>query len=224
MNWRNQLLKVLSLYLTLAILLGKIHFPAQDYREPGKPSDVQAQLNWIGKKLRSGGGEATQSWYPEGFFFAHALYGYALVNQAMFHIDDETLVRRNAQEIQWVLGQLESKPGYAPFPEEQAVVHGVFYMGWQNRLLGGFLLIQAENERDPDRVEQFHYQSQLLAQALAQSPTWHLEAYPGGCWPVDNVVALTSLRIHDELYGTHYGEVIKAGWPIRAFTLTHRRA
>ena len=146
------------------------------------------------------------------------MYGYALVNQALLNSTDDVLVGENIQEIKWVLEKLDSKAGYAQFPRDQAVTYGVFYQGWRNRLLGGLLLLQAEDERDPELEEQFHWQSGGLAQAFAQSPTFHLEAYPGGCWPVDNIVALTSLRIHDELYGTHYREVIE-NW--LAYTRTH---
>jgi hypothetical protein len=212
MSWRSQLGRVVILYLILGILLRQIqHYSAQDYRIPGGGPDIQHQLNWIGKKLRDGSGESTQAWYPEGFFFAHALYGYALVNQGLLNLEDEALVRRNTEEIKWVLKKLDSEAGYAPFPRDQAVRYGVFYQGWRNRLLGGLLLLQEEDGRDPAQEEQFHMQSEMLAQAFVQSPTFHLEAYPGGCWPVDNVIALSSLLIHDDLYGTEYKDVV-AHW------------
>ena len=193
-------------YALLAIVLWQLfHFSAQDYRPPGTGPDVQAQLDWIGTALRQGAGEATQVWYPEGYFFSHALYGYALVNQALLDRDNPGLVQRNAREVEWVLSRLESDAGHAPFPYAQAVEHGVFYQGWLNRLVGGLLLLEPDNA---GREAQFHRQTDALAAAIAQSPTYHLEAYPGSCWPVDNVVALTSLQIHDELYGTEYAGVI----------------
>ncbi len=194
----------------LFILLWQLHhLSAQDYRPPGAGPDVELQLNWLGQALHQGAGESTQDWYPEGYFFTHAIYGSALVNQALLHPEDNALRQRNIQEVAWVLGRLESAQGRAPFPRQQAVEYGVFYQGWSNRLLGGWLLLQPETDRDPARVEQFHRQSAALAQAFRQSPTHHLEAYPGGSWPVDNVVALTSLRLHDELYGTDYAEVVQ---------------
>ncbi len=203
-------------YLLLMVLLVQLHgHTAIEYRPTGNGPDVQAQLNWIGRALREGAGEETQRWYPEGYFFAHALYGLALVDQALL---EPELGERNAQELEWVLQRLEGPKGYAPFTREQAVKYGVFYQGWLNRLVGGLLLIQPEGERDPRRVEQFHRQSEALAQAFAASPTHHLEAYPGGCWPVDNVVALTSLRLHDGLYGTPYGDVVEE-W--LAYTRVH---
>ena len=202
----------LSGSLLVVLLLIQLHrYSAQDYRAPGGGPDIQQQLNWIGDTLRHGGGEATQIWYPEGYFFAHALYGQALVNQALLNRQNAALLQHNRDEIKWVLAQLDSETGRAPFPRAQAVEYGVFYQGWRNRLLGGLLLLTPVAQREPAFVEQFHLQSAALAQAFSASPTHYLEAYPGQSWPVDNVVALTSLGIHDDLYQTHYRDVI-AEW------------
>jgi hypothetical protein len=202
--------------LLLLFLHWRLHrYTAADYWQPGGGPDVQAQLDWLGDQLRQGAGESTQRWYPEGYFFAHAIYGYALVNQALLNPEDEELRRRNLAEIEWVLGRLDSEPGRRPFPREQAVEYGVFYQGWRNRLLGGLLLLQTETERDPAHVAQFRRQSEALAEAFLASPTRHLEAYPGGSWPVDNVVALSSLRLHDHLFEPRYERVI-AAWLVYA--------
>jgi hypothetical protein len=203
----------------LVILLWQLHhLSAQDYRPPGTGPDVEQQLNWLGQALRQGAGESTQDWYPEGYFFTHVIYGTALVNQTLLHPEDTALRQRNIQEVAWVLDRLESAQGRAPFPLQQAVEYGVFYQGWLNRLLGGWLLLQPAADRDPVRVEQYHRQSAALAEAFRQSPTYHLEAYPGGSWPVDNIVALTSLQLHDDLYHTDYAEVV-ALW--LAYTRAH---
>lgn len=206
-------------WLLVAWLLVQLHrYSAADYRAPRGGPDIQTQLNWIGKNLRQGGGEATQIWYPEGYFFVHALYGLALVNQSLLNPQNEALLVRNCAEITWVLTQLDSEAGRAPFPRGQAVEYGVFYQGWRNRLLAGLLLITPAAKRDAALVEQFHTQSATLARAFSESPTYYLEAYPGQSWPVDNVVALTSLKLHDQLYQTNYGKVVNA-WLI--YTKTH---
>ncbi|MBA3531116.1 MAG: hypothetical protein H0T73_04250 [Ardenticatenales bacterium] len=196
-------------YALVTLILWRLHhYSVQDFRPPGAGPDIQAQLNWTGRALREGAGEATQSWYPEGYFFAHAIYGSALVNQALLQRDDPALLQRNVVELEWVLQRLESDAGRAPFARQQAVEYGVFYQGWLNRLVGGLLLLQPEGERSAEREAQFHRQTEALAQAFLASPSLHLEAYPGSSWPVDNVVALSSLRLHDELYGTDYQSVI----------------
>ncbi len=201
-------LMVLSWAVLIGVLWQLHHYSAQDFQPPGTGPDVEQQLNWLGQALRQGAGESTQDWYPEGYFFTYAIYGSALINQALLHPEDDALRQGIIREVSWVLEQLDSDKARAPFPQRQAVEYGVFYRGWSNRLLGGWLLLQPEADRDPARVEQFHRQSEALAQAFQQSPTHHLEAYPGGSWPVDNVVALTSLRLHDDLYGTNYAKVV----------------
>lgn len=196
-------------FSAIALFHWRLHrYSAKDYFAPGSGPEVREQLNWIGAKLRSDGGEETQAWYPEGYFFAHALYGYALVNEALVNPDNIELRKRNIAEIQWVLRQLESEAGRRPFPRNQVVEHGVFYQGWKNRLIGGLLLLQSEAERDRVVVREFNRQSAALAAAFRASSTYHLEAYPGQAWPVDNIVALTSLKIHDFLFNTSYGEVV----------------
>ncbi len=205
--------------LLVVFLLTQLHrYSAQDYRAPGGGPDIQQELNWLGDSLRNGGGEATQTWYPEGYFFVHALYGQALVDQALLNPQNEALRQRNRDEIKWVLEKLDSPAGRAPFPREQAVEYGVFYQGWRNRLLGGLLLITPDAQRESALVAQFHTQTAALAAAFSNSPTHYLDAYPGQSWPVDNVVALTSLGIHDDLYQTHYRTVV-AEW--LAYTRSH---
>jgi hypothetical protein len=184
------------------------HYSAEDFRPPRLGPDIQAQLNWIGKALRNGAGEDTQSWYPEGYFFIHALYGSALVNQEILCRNNPTLANQNKRELEWVISRLESEEGRASFTRQQTVEYGAYYQGWLNRLIGGLLLLQSKEERDINLVNQFHRQSENIAQAITNSPTFNFESYPGECWPVDTVVALTSLRIHDDLYGTHYDKLI----------------
>ena len=142
-------------------------YSVKDYRAPGGGPDIQQQLNWLGNSLRQGSGEATQIWYPEGYFFLHALYGQALVNQALLNRENTALLKHNQDEVKWVLGRLDSDAGRAPFPREQAVEYGVFYQGWRNRLLAGLLLMTPESERDSTLVEQFHAQSAVLARAFS---------------------------------------------------------
>lgn len=219
MRFKRQWLFLVCGWLLVGLLLMQLHhYSAADYRALGGGPDLQQQLNWMSSSLRQGGGEATQLWYPEGYFFVHALYGLALVNQSLLNPNDAGLLQRNRDELKWVLTRLDSEPGRAPFPRGQAVEYGVFYQGWRNRLLGGLLLITPSAERDVALEQQFHRQSAVLAQAFSESPTHYLEAYPGQSWPVDNVVALTSLKLHDDLYQTHYQDIIDA-WLV--YTKSH---
>ena len=167
--------------------------------------DGVLQLNNIGRRLRLGEGTAMQALFPEGWFFSHAVYGYAWVNVGL-QTPEDSLKERAIDEVRWVLERIESAEGVAPFLDDTQVEHGVFYLGWKNRLLGGLLAL-GPTDAQMD-VDLFHHQCQQLAIAFQRSPTRHLDAYPGHAWPCDNVMALASLRLHDHLFEPKFGGVI----------------
>jgi hypothetical protein len=175
----------------------------------GYPGDVIPQLNNIGRRLRAGEGSDMQKLFPEGWFFSHILYGLAWINVGL-QTHDEALRNRAAVEARWILAATETPEGRAPFQADTQVPNGVFYLGWKNRLLGGLLKLSRPEERFPSEVELFHRQSQSLSNAFLASRTLHLDAYPGEAWPCDNVMALASLVLHDDLYGTRYREIVAA--------------
>jgi hypothetical protein len=170
------------------------HYPSQQLG-----ADVLPQLQNIKRRLVAGEGETMQTLFPEGWFFSHIIYGYSWVNVAL-STSDETLQQHAIQEVRWVLAQVDTPQGLAPFSQDTQVKHGVFYLGWSNRLLGGLLKIQNPKARSPTDIARFHAQSAELAQAYSASPTATLESYPGMAWPCDQTVALASLALHDDLY------------------------
>jgi hypothetical protein len=180
-------------------------------------SDIVPQLQNIGRRLREGEGRQMQSLYPEGWFFSHLLYGFAWVNVGL-QTNDNALHQRAVTEARWVMEMTNSRDGVAPFQQDTQVPNGVFYLGWKNRLLGGLLKLLPEQDRLPQEVLLFHRQSETLAKALSASPTLHLDAYPGQSWPCDNVIAIASLKLHDELYATDYHKIASA-WV--SFTQKH---
>jgi hypothetical protein len=179
---------------------------AENYNYPKIGSDVQWQLNNIKRRLEAGEGEKMQAIFPEGWFFSYILYGYSWVNVALTS-PSESLRQQAIREIKWVLQQIDTPKGKAPFSFNTQVTNGVFYLGWSNRLLGGLLKIQKSSERAQADLEKFHGQSQELAKAFLLSPNLHLEAYPGMTWPCDQTVALASLVLHDSLFNTNYRSI-----------------
>lgn len=169
--------------------------------------DAVAQLANIGRRLRAGEGADMQRIFPEGWFFSHALYGFAWVNVAM-QTPDAGLRRRAIEEVRWVLQRMDTPEGLGPFTARTQVEHGVFYLGWKNRLLGGLLALRPEPVSGETAA--FHRQSEELAAAFRATPSLHLDAYPGRAWPCDNVMALASLRLHDELFGPQFADVMES--------------
>jgi hypothetical protein len=181
---------------------------------PGQISeDVLWQLRNIRQRLSAGEGARMQTLFPEGWFFSHIIYGNSWVNVALSNksasFKSESLRQQAIQEVRWVLYQADRPQGLAPFTSNTQVRHGVFYLGWTNRLLGGLLKIQRPEERSPQDLHRFHAQSQELAQAFAASPIVTLAAYPNQAWPCDQTVALASLALHDELFGSNYQPTIQ---------------
>ena len=179
--------------------------------------DALAQLANIGRRLRAGEGADMQMIFPEGWFFSHALYGFAWVNVGL-KTPDPALKQLAVDEVRWVLQRMDTPEGLACFMADTQVEHGVFYLGWKNRLLGGLLALKPESGPTPGEIGSFHRMSAQLAEGFRTTPTRHLDAYPGQSWPCDNVMALSSLRLHDELFDPQFGDVIQS-W--LAFTREH---
>lgn len=178
------------------------HHPSAAYGPDQLGPDVVPQLHFIGQALRAGAGQDMQSLFPEGYFFTHVLYGLSWVEVGLRSAAAPALYAEALREARWALAQLDSEAGRAPFSPSLTPPYGVFYAGWSNWLRGGVLKLQAAAERDPQEVRRFVTDSAALAaafdRALDQGALF-LEAYPKQAWPVDSVVALASLRLHDTL-------------------------
>jgi hypothetical protein len=167
-----------------------------------EPFGVRRQLAFLRAELDDGAGERAQELFPEGYFFAHVLYGLSWVE----------LGRRGpasgraeaAREARWALARLESPAGRAPFSPDLAPEHGVFYRGWTNWLRGGVLTL----ERDPAELGRFAGDSLALAAAFDRAASPYLPAYPAQAWPVDSTVAVASLRLHDTLLPPRFGGTV----------------
>ncbi|MEU1751322.1 hypothetical protein ABZ436_01475 [Micromonospora matsumotoense] len=194
----RRLVALLATLVTLFALVGvaRLIAPATG-GVAGQPPGVDRQLSYLRAELDAGAGEDAQAMFPEGWFFAHALYGLTRV---------ETGLRQPAEgrdealrEARWALARLESPAGTAPFSPDLTPAYGVFHAGWTNWLRGGVLALQPESGRDPAEVRRFAEASAALAAAFDASGTPYLAAYPGQAWPVDSTVAVASLRLHDDL-------------------------
>ncbi len=144
-----------------------------------------------------------QELFPEGACFTVTLYGLAWTNLVRnFDVDDK--LRETAiTEASWALEQYEHLYVVGPFANTQ-VRNGVFWLGQRSLVLGRLLSILPQSRRPRLLVDEFHRNAKSLFKAFMASPTAHLDSYRGLCWPADNVTALASLLLHDELYSTNY--------------------
>jgi hypothetical protein len=166
-----------------------------------------AQQRFLGERLRAGGGEQMQAYFPEGYFFSHVLYGLTWLDLA--RRDDGGGLRQEAlREARWALRALESTSGRAPFDQDLRPAYGVFYIGWSNRLRGGIVELAGRNAPEAAR---FRADCAALARELAANGPF-LQAYPGQAWPVDTVVAVSALRLHDRAFGEHTYDSAVRDW------------
>ncbi|MFJ6195222.1 hypothetical protein [Micromonospora sp. NPDC092111] len=189
---------VLAALVSLLALVGVVRLVAPATGGgSGDPPGVDRQLTFLRTALDDGAGEDAQTMFPEGWFFAHALYGLARVETGLRQPPER---RGEAlREARWALARLESPAGTAPFSVDLTPAYGVFHAGWTNWLRGGVLALQPAERRDPTEVRRFAAGSAILAAAFDASASPYLAAYPGQAWPVDSTVAVASLRLHDHL-------------------------
>ncbi|HNT73544.1 MAG TPA: glycosyl hydrolase family 18 protein [Anaerolineae bacterium] len=194
----------------LLVLNLRLHVPGSaSYGPESLGRDIVPQLRFIGAALRAGAGEQMQGLFPEGYFFAHVLYGLAWVDVGLRVSPEAPLYAQALEESEWALARLDSPKGRAPFSPRLAPPYGVFYVGWSNWLRGGRLMLVAPAARPPDEVARFQSDCAALAQAFDQSDSPFLTAYPGQAWPVDSVVAVAALRLHDKLFPAQYTATIE---------------
>ncbi|SBT54634.1 hypothetical protein [Micromonospora narathiwatensis] len=195
--------------VSLAALIGVVRLvaPAIAAGPSGSPPGVSRQLTFLRAELDRGAGEDAQALFPEGWFFAHVLYGLARVESGMRLPAGER--GEAVREARWALERLESPAGRAPFSPDLTPAYGVFYQGWTNWLRGGVLALQAPERRDPAEVRRFADVSAGLAAAFDASASPYLAAYPGQAWPVDSTVAVASLRLHDTLLPPRFAPTVR---------------
>ncbi len=144
-----------------------------------------------------------QAIFPEGACFTLTLYALAQANLVLHGTPDEGSRKHALEEVRWSLDQYSLPVVVSPFSRTQ-VENGVFWLGQRNLVLGQYLTMIPPPQREPALEAEFHRNSESLHSAFMASPTAHLDSYPNYCWPADNVTALTSLVVHDHLYGTSY--------------------
>ncbi|MGW4802472.1 hypothetical protein ACWEPC_59670, partial [Nonomuraea sp. NPDC004297] len=217
LRWSRRFAAVLVSLFALAGAV-RLTVPAVPDGPGGEPPGVRRQLAFLRAALDSGAGERAQELFPEGYFFLHALYGLTWVELALRE-PAEAAVRASAlREARWALDRLDGPAGRAPFSPDLTPSYGVFYRGWCNWLRGGVLSLQPADRRDPGELRRFTDDSAALGRAFAASRSPFLAAYPGRSWPVDSVVAVASLRLHDVLRPPRY-----AGAVARWLRLTRER-
>jgi hypothetical protein len=70
-------------------------------------------------------------------------------------------------------------------------------------------MLQSPEKRPKDEVERFQEKCQEMAEAFEHSQLPFLTSYTSQTWPVDSVVAIAALRLHDKLYPPRFANTIE---------------
>ncbi|MEL6179947.1 MAG: hypothetical protein AAFS10_13395, partial [Myxococcota bacterium] len=223
LSWLNRVGGfVLHLLLSAALVLLVALFAIDSIPKPLNPDPVDRtqvlrHLNGLKQAMHhENATQAMQDLFPEGGAFMATFYGLSWANTAP-HLSEAKRAEA-LHEVAWAL-ELQTKD-VVTYPFSDTQVHrGVFWLGQRNLLLGRYLSLMPPDQRPTVLVDEFHTHSQALNRAFLNSPTHHLDSYPQMAWPADNVTALASLLVHDQLYNTHYRDEAYATW--KAWTLNH---
>jgi len=196
----SYLVATVGLALVVLLLNARLYYPrGAEYGSTRLGPDVVPGLRYVGASLRGGAGERMQGLFPEGYVFAHALYGLSWVEVGLRRLPGSPSRAQALREARWALQQIDSPAGQEPFDPTLGPPFGVFYVGWSSWLRGGVLALQQASARNRVEVARFERDCAALAAAFDRGATPFLMAYSGAAWPVDSVVAVAALRLHDTL-------------------------
>ncbi len=171
--------------------------------------DVIHQLYFLKQELHQNqAGEKMQQLYPEGFLFIHALYALTWYDAVKGVKPQSPYYKEALQEMDWVLGRIQSSDGKAIFNEYLEIEYGAFYTGWTNVVLGRKLSLQSPEDRKPQEILLFQTRCANIAEFVADSETPFATSYGSAAWPADMVMCMTSLTMHDRLFAPRYQKIV----------------
>ncbi|MCP4417081.1 MAG: hypothetical protein GY805_10690 [Chloroflexi bacterium] len=173
--------------------------------------EIIPHLRYQRHALENGSARNMQALFPEGYFFSYALYGLTWVDVGLQSPPDSSLRQEALTEARWAMTHLKSDAGKSGFPQTLDPPYGMFYAGWRNYLLTGILLLQTPGQQNQAELNEFAVQSEIIATAVAHSPTPFIPSYSGAAWPVDTFPAMVSLHGYTQLIDGRYEPLI-AGW------------
>lgn len=170
--------------------------------------DVYRQLAFLKEAIDNGADKEMQDYFPEGFVFLNVLYGLTWCELAE-NLNQESPEFREAQEeVIKTYKKLNWATTKAIFSEGMKPERGVFYSGWKNFFLARIIKGGLDGEDSLLRSEFENATSSIVA-AYEESECQFLDSYPGLAWPADNVIAIASVAIYNQLIGQKHRGFLK---------------
>jgi hypothetical protein len=193
----------------LAIVLIVLNVRLYSDTEYPKPApDVAAQLHFLDRMVDEGAAANMQKLFPEGYVFTTVLYGLTWTETGITYPGDSPHYRHALAKARHALRLIESPAGTAVFEPTLSPSYGIFYNGWSAWLQGNILALQHGHYTDSTEVQRFTERCEKIAESFRTSSTPFLCSYPGSAWPADNIVAMASLRLHDQLFPPCYDSLV----------------
>jgi len=214
----NRLLRIVLTLFCVAVLALSCFINWRLYYQPELSQsdsdtidyDVLCQLRYLRDALEQGADVEMQNWYPEGYMFFNAMYGLGWCDFAATLNRRSILYAEAHVEVQRALNNINSEDGRAVFDQSLSLPYGAFYNGWFSYLLGKKLSIEPHEKRDSAEIELFQRSCTAIANTISKNP--FPESYYGSSWPIDAVLCVASLALHDKLFRPLYRQVIEWWW------------
>jgi len=169
--------------------------------------EQRAMLRGIRRRIDEGEHAEMRRWFPEGGLFSLSFTAFTF---AATSGDDEELQAEARSAILELLARSELEAAQDPFASwGDTPWRGVIYEGHRNLMRAAYVATGGDS---PTILDDYHRATADLARRFLAAPSGNLESYPDRIWPVDNVVALESLRLHDAQFGTTIGAEAIARW------------
>ena len=198
-------LLVLLAYFNIKLL----HKPNIEQQENGYfNNDVYKQLNHLKHEISNGADEKMQQLFPEGYFFLNVLYGltWCELAETMNKNSPEYEIART--EAIYAFEKLKGEAAYSIFPANINPSRGIFYNGWKNYLLAKMVIAGFEDEHQSLKLE-FEAETEKLVVAYQRSDQFYLESYEAMTWPADNLLAIASISIFNQLNQSVYHDFLE---------------
>jgi len=169
--------------------------------------DVYEQLTFLKEAIGNGADTEMQRYFPEGFVFLNVLYGLTWCDFAQ-HLDHGAPQYKEAQdEVIKTYKKLNWATTKATFSTGMKTERGVFYSGWKNYFLGRIIKGGLDGGNSQLRSE-FEKTTSSIVAAYEDSECLFLDSYPGMAWPADNVIAIASVAIYDQVIGQKHRDFL----------------
>jgi hypothetical protein len=168
-------------------------------QQPGDATlEQRALLRGILRRIDDGEHVAMRRYFPEGGLFSLSFTGFALAAHA--HASDSEVLRADARaRILDLLARSDDEANVDPFASwGKDPWRGVIFEGHRNLLRAAYVQLGGKDARV---IAEYQRETADLARRFLAARSGNLESFPHQVWPVDNVVALESLRLHDAHFG-----------------------